>query len=96
MQLSIYSVYDNAAKCYLAIFTMKTDGEARRWFMDAVSNPETAISRHPSDYTLFRLGSVDDGDGLLVAESAPQALGNGLEYVELEATQRDLKLGSVS
>ena len=56
----IFSVFDSKAELYLTPFFMKTKGEAVRGFEDVANDKNSAIGRHPEDYTLFELGEYDD------------------------------------
>ena len=54
--------------------------EAIRAFSDEANRPESAIFKHPGDYTLFQIGEYDIQTGLLVPLPTPSSLGLGVEY----------------
>lgn len=63
MELKVYSVLDKAVGAFLPPFYMRSDGEAIRSFAEACNDPKS-LGKHAEDFTLFRLGSFDDGSGL--------------------------------
>jgi hypothetical protein len=80
MILTIYSIHDSAANAYLPPFFMHNDGLAIRTFQDMVnSKEENNISKHPDQFTLFKLGEYDDNTGELIPAEL-KSLGNGVNY----------------
>lgn len=77
----IFTVYDVMAGAYLPPFFLRTDGEAKRAFEDCIRAPEHRFNAHPEQYTLFFHGEYDDESGDFTLTEAPQALGNGLDFV---------------
>ena len=83
MILTIYSIYDSAAKAYAQPFFMHNDGLAIRAFQDMVnSQDENNIAKHPDQFTLFKLGTFDDQSGNFTSID-PDSKGNGVEYKNL-------------
>lgn len=80
MKSSMYAVFDTATQAYLAPFTMRSDAEASRAFGVAVSDPKTQFHRHESDYTLYRIGTFDDGNGMLVSVQPPVLVARAIEF----------------
>lgn len=60
-----YSIFDTKALQYHTPFFAPTDGAAVRMLQELVSDPNTMIGRHPSDFTLFSIGSYDDQKGVV-------------------------------
>lgn len=83
MKIQIFTVYDEKAKAYLPPFFMNQEGQARRTFGDCINSDKHNFGQHPSDYTLFCLGTFEDDDATHQLKSAPQSLGNGVEFIEL-------------
>lgn len=83
MKLSVYTVYDTKAEVFMSPFFMGTDNTAKRGFADAVNNPETPFGKHPSDYSLFKIGVWSDRDGE-ISPTTKESLGNGVEYLNQE------------
>jgi len=50
----------------------------RQW-EDAVNNPESPISKHPSDYALCELGTFDDESGELQQHIPVHVLASALD-----------------
>lgn len=73
-------MFDSAAKAYTAPFFMHNDGLAIRAFQDNVNaEQENNISKHPDQFTLFRIGEFDDATGEIKTDVV-KSLGTGLEY----------------
>lgn len=68
MILRAFSLYDSKALVYSPPFYAATDAAAIRMVSDTVADPQTSLSRHPSDYILVRVGEFDDNKGLFSAE----------------------------
>lgn len=84
MKLIMCSVFDIKAAAYLQPFFVPNDNVARRSFGDAVLNPETGISKHVSDYKLYRIGTFDDLSGNVESFSKPEFLANASDFVEVK------------
>lgn len=61
MKMEIFAVYDEKAAAYMTPFFMNSRGEASRAFGDAVSSPDHAFHKHAEDFTLYYLGTFDNG-----------------------------------
>lgn len=68
MLLKGYTIYDNKSLRYHTPWFQSTDGEAVRAFTDLVNDHNSAISRHPGDYSLWCMGTYDDNKGQLHAQ----------------------------
>ena len=77
----IYSVYDDAAKAFLQPFFAVTDGLAIRSFTEAVNDPNTSLSKYPSQFTLFQIGEYEDSDARISIPSTPRSMGLAVEFV---------------
>lgn len=84
MQKRIYTVHDVKSEAFHEPFFAPTDAVAARSFADCVQNPDHPFGKHPSDYTLFRIGTYTDHDGAIESE-VPMSLGNGVEHLKQEA-----------
>lgn len=80
MKMNIYSVFDTACGAYQKPFFGNADGEVMRSFIDIATDAEHAIGQHPEDYSLMRLGTFDDQNGLIQNEEN-SCLSTGLEAV---------------
>ena len=79
---NVYSIFDTASGCYQRPFYAIADGMATRAMKDLVIDREHPVGQHPEDYSLFRIGSFDDGKGLIITEpNGPQCLCTGLEVL---------------
>ncbi len=77
----LFTIHDNKAEACLPIFSLPNDAMALRSFADCVNDPGHQFSRHPSDYTLFKIGSFDD-NGTLTPYETKMSLGNGVEFID--------------
>lgn len=82
MKLVVFSVYDEKACFFGGPFYAKTDGEAIRSFNAAVQDSGSSIGMFPSDFSLYRIGSFDDGSGALEAVT-PVFLSRGSEHIKV-------------
>lgn len=83
MIINTYSIYDAAAKAYMRPMFMQTDGLAMRVFKDAINSEEQSdISKHPEQFTLFKIGEFDDQKGVINSTDKPELLASGHEVKE--------------
>lgn len=80
MKLNIYSIFDTASGLYSRPFFTQSDAEAIRSFSDIATDAEHPVGKHPSDYTLFRVGIFDDTTGTFTDENN-SSLCNALERI---------------
>ena len=93
MKQYVFSVYDSKAEMFNQPMFFKAKGEALRAFEDEANRTESAIFKHPGDYTLFLIGDYDVETGLLTPLGTPQSLGLGVEFQRADspmATQADI------
>lgn len=63
MILQVFSIYDSASGLYAQPSIMASKGVAIRSFTDQVNDPNSIISKHPDDYSLYYLADYDDETG---------------------------------
>lgn len=66
MIINAYTIYDAKSLTYSPPFYAAAHGQACRNVMDACSDPNTSLARHPADYQLFCIGRFDDQRGQLL------------------------------
>ena len=76
----LYAVYDRASGIYDGPLRGAADGLVVRQFCDMCIGTETDISKHPEDFTLFKLGMFNDGTGEFETQP-PEKLINGAEAI---------------
>lgn len=91
MKHHIFTIYDSKADAYLPPFFLHQKAMAIRAFTDSVNNPESSISLHPADYTLFHLGEFDDNSAEITIATKTQ-MGNGIEFVKSPTETNQLSL----
>lgn len=96
MKLKAYSVRDGAVEAYLPPFFARSDGEAKRSFIQACKTG--SMKNMEVYYALFHIGYYDDNTGELTSTSQPSRLMTGLETITTNeanilhtAIPRDLK-----
>lgn len=83
----VYCVFDNKANVYNSPFVAHSDAEAERSFADGIKDPQTAISRNPSDYALCRIGSFNCVSGQLLDCTMPVHIANGSQFASRPVSQ---------
>jgi len=81
MIVTVFSIFDEKAETYSPPFFMPQIGQGIRWFSDLVKDPSTHISKHPSDYKLYKIGEFNDVTSEIVSCN-PVFLSNGIEHVK--------------
>jgi len=67
-----YAVYDRKAEVYSQPFLEIKDGTAIRAVQDLViNNKDHAFAKHPSDFSLHRLGEFDETEGKITGQDKP-------------------------
>jgi len=69
VKVQLYAIFDMASGVYEKPFFSTADDLVRREFLNAATAAETPISKHPKDYSLWRLGNFDDNTGIVQNES---------------------------
>ncbi len=80
MKMLIFSIYDEASGLYSRPFFDTAPSVAIRSFGDIANGKDHPISDHPEDYTLYQIGSFQDGLGVIVPENKA-LLATALELV---------------
>jgi len=78
---NLFTVYDAKAEAYLQTFQLPTTAMAVRVFAECCNSKDHQFGKHPSDYTLFHLGTFDELNGGINSH-APKSLGNAVEFVK--------------
>ncbi len=82
MKLILFSIYDSKAQAYFPPFCLHNPQMALRQFSDMVNDPETRISKHPEDYTLFQIGEFHDSNAKInISKDSPKSLSNGIQLL---------------
>lgn len=65
MILNVYTLHDSKTLVYNQPFYAMNHGVARRMVSDVAADMNTSVGRHPTDYTLYCVGTYDDQTGFL-------------------------------
>lgn len=84
MKLIMCSIFDSAVNTYSPPFCVRSLGLALRDFRAEATNPQSRISKSPSDYSLFVLGTYDDESAGFFPEAAPRRVVGAHEIDSME------------
>lgn len=90
---AIYAVRDKLAGIIIGnVLTFAHDAPAARFFRDAVNDEQSPVAKHPHDYELVRLCSINDeghimpvGEPLLDGFNKPVVVLSGEAVVAMQA-----------
>jgi len=85
MITQIYVVLDKLAGAYGSPFVMQNDSIAVRDFAFACRQPESSLSRHPEDYSLWCIGAFDDNSGRIAPLEKMRHVGDAINFTSQEA-----------
>nr|UXQ87975.1 MAG: nonstructural protein [Microvirus sp.] len=94
MLLAMYSIYDEKSLTWTTPFFLNNNGTAIRQFTDAVNDSQTQFNKHPTDYSLYHLGTFNDNEAS-IASDKPAFLVKGIELLNetpADTNQMNLKL----
>ena len=80
MKISLYAVFDRCSGVYDGPIPGRADAEMVRNFSHMCGKPDSKLSESPEDYTLFKVGTWNDGTGEL-EDLVPVKLINGAEAI---------------
>lgn len=81
MKQQVYSILDVKSSVFSQPFFMVSKGVALRNFGDLVNDPQTTISKHPSDFKLYFIGEFDDNSGGLSPLAQPEFICSADDFV---------------
>ena len=68
MIVKLYAVLDSASGVYDGPVPAHTDLIAMRNFTDVAKNPDSAVGKHPSDFSLWNVGTWNDATGEVLCD----------------------------
>ncbi len=77
-----FAVFDVKAGNYGSPIFCLSEGIALRSFVDVTNDGQSAINKHPADYSLFEIGSYDDSSAELICKKPRQVVQATSVYVE--------------
>lgn len=86
MKYKIVSIRDDAVQAFGQPMFMVALGQATRGFADEVNNESGPMGKHPSDYSLYELGSYDDETGKFENLESPRLLSRGADVSKAGVT----------
>lgn len=83
MKKSVYAIRDNKLGSFAVPVLIENDAVATRQFGDIILNGgDNVMTKHPSDFTLYRLGEFDCKSGKFENVDCPVALATGSDFVK--------------
>jgi len=82
MLMSVFAIYDSGISTWLPPLYARNKGEIMRWFSEAVNDSTSKLAKHPSDFTIFEIGTWDDGNCKFDLLKTPVSLGIAIEFVK--------------
>ena len=82
MKKEIFTIFDSKANSYLQPFFLDTNEVAIRAIVDCLEDQNHNFARHPSDYTLFNIGSFDNQTAK-ITHSPRTTLGCLVEFIPM-------------
>lgn len=95
MMLNAYSLFDTKGLIFNTPFFQHNDAVAKRMLSDLVTDTNTSVGRHPSDYILYAVGTYDDQTGELSIISPRRHVADAISLLKLSASG-DLFAGNPS
>lgn len=89
MKVNVYSILDSKTGIYSHPMFLQSDGAMMRAWVDHVNDPRNAISQHPEDYILFKIGQFDD-ERASFEQHPPQSMGLAIEVKRQNAAVREV------
>lgn len=74
MKINAYVIFDHPAKLYNKPFYLLNDNVAKRAMQDLINDPQTDIARHPTDFSLWFIGTYDDTTATFCPVDTPQII----------------------
>lgn len=82
MLFTVFSIYDSAIKTWMPPIYARNNGEMIRNFSDACNASDSKLSKHPSDYSLFEIGTFDDDKCVFSLLKTPVRLCLALDFIK--------------
>lgn len=83
----VFSIRDGKLGIFTPPFNYEHPGQALRAFDGVVKNSETMISKYPSDFSLYELGSFDEETGLFENLQQHHMLASGDQFKKDEVRE---------
>lgn len=83
MMYAIVAVYDSAMEAYGRPIFTASQGVALRSFKEEIVNPESQMSRHPEDYSLWYLGEYNETDGSFRSSKPSLIISGQVAYTDV-------------
>jgi len=82
--LVLLAIYDAKVGLFLTPHFARSAAEGIRMFADEIGREGSQLQQHPEDFSLHRLGELEQPTGVVVPDVAPTMLCTGIELVARE------------
>jgi hypothetical protein len=94
--MNLYSIYDAKAEAFAMPFSAQNDGVATRMLLDTASDPNISLSKHPEDYSIFKLATYDENTGIVTPVVPVACLGTLLTLIGVNRRNVDRAVNEIS
>jgi len=81
MKKGVYAIFDEKAGTFGPPMLFTRDEEATRSFDSIVKSENSMLNKYPSDYKMYKLGSMDDCSGMIECVPQPEFMHNAVDFV---------------
>ena len=81
MKLNVYSIFDEKANLFARPYYFAQDGEAIRAFGNGVQDPKSMMSKHASDFKLYKIGTFEEETAELTSTQPPVYLSKAVDFI---------------
>lgn len=81
MKFQVFAIYDEKAEAFMTPFYAPAIGMAVRNFQDQVNQAGSIIATHPSDFSIYHLGTFDNTSLERENYTPPKLLGHATDYL---------------
>ena len=89
--MKIFTIYDNAAKAFMAPIFCRHENEAKRILQTEVNNPQSNLHLYTEDYALFSCGEFNPQNGEFITPDYPVKVCSALEMKALDKSLEEEK-----
>lgn len=86
MLMTVFAIYDTGISTWRVPIFARNRGEILRSWVEAVNNQKNEFCKHPSDYTLFEIGTWDDDKCKFDLHKTPISLGMAIEFLKVDTS----------
>jgi len=86
--MKLFSVRDLKGETFGAPMSIRTEGIAKRSFVDACQQKDSDLNRYPADYILYEIGTYNPDSGKVKGHDTPIHVLTGVEAKSIFESER--------